>query len=232
MHRKAVSHLKRVDPILARVIERVGACRFEARTDGTHFDAVARSIVYQQLSGSAAHTIYSRMVALHGGEPPTPAQLLATADEALRGVGLSRQKIAYLKDLAARAASGEVPIETLHELSDADVIDALTRVKGVGRWTAQMFLMFRLGRENVLPDLDLGIRKGIQRAYRMRALPSPARIEKLGRAWSPYCSIASWYLWRLLDVDGVAGTPAAKRQSGAPRQGAKRNGRVSKRSAR
>jgi DNA-3-methyladenine glycosylase II len=202
MHRRAIAHLKTSDPTLARVIERVGVCRFKPNAAGTHFDAVARSIVYQQLSGSAARTIYTRVLARYGGEPPSPAQLLATVDTELRAVGLSRQKIAYLKDLAAKTHAGEIPIDALHELSDDEIIHALTRVKGVGRWTAQMFLIFRLGRPNVLPELDLGIRKGIQRAYRMRALPSEVRVRKLGRKWEPYCSVASWYLWRLLDVDG------------------------------
>lgn len=223
MHRKAVNHLKRADPTLARVIERVGTCRFTPRAEGTHFDAVARSIVYQQLSGSAAHTIYTRVLGIYGGRAPSPAELLDTPEPTLRAAGLSRQKIAYLMDLARKASAGEIPIDTLHELSDAEIIDALTCVKGVGRWTAQMFLMFRLGRPDVLPELDLGIRKGIQRAYGLRALPSDARIRKLGRAWTPYCTIASWYLWQLLDVDGVTGTPAAKRQGGA--RAARRNGR-------
>src|SRR5919202_6262293 len=155
MHRKAVTHLKRADPILGRVIERVGPCRFEPRATGSHFDAVVRAIVYQQLSGSAAHTIHSRLLALYGGEPPTPAALLATPEETLRAVGLSRQKIAYLRALAQRVETGDVPIHALHELSDNEVLESLTHIRGVGRWTAQMFLMFRLGRPNVLPELDL-----------------------------------------------------------------------------
>ncbi|HEX5437250.1 MAG TPA: hypothetical protein VFW98_08820 [Gemmatimonadaceae bacterium] len=214
MHRSAITHLKRSDATLARVIERVGPCRFRPEAAGTHFDAVARAIVYQQLSGSAAHTIYTRLLAIHG-TPPTAAQLLAAPDAQLRAVGLSRQKIGYLRDLATRASTGDVSFDTLHDLPDAGIVTALTRVKGVGLWTAQMFLIFRLGRPNVLPDLDLGIRKAIQRAYRMRALPSAERIQRLGRKWEPHCTIASWYLWQLLDVDGVAGTPAAKRQGAA-----------------
>lgn len=199
---------------MARVIARVGTCRFSASAEGTHFDAVVRSIVYQQLSGSAAFTIHSRLLALFGGAAPEPHRLLDTPDETLRAVGLSRQKIAYMKDLAARVHAGEVPIHALHELDDAAVVDALTRVKGVGRWTAQMFLMFRLGRPDVLPELDLGIRKAIQRAYRTRGLPSTTRVLRIGAPWAPYRTIASWYLWRSLEADGVAGTPAAKRQGG------------------
>src|ERR671926_222270 len=214
MHRKAITHLKRADPILARIIESVGPCRFEPRTTGSHFDAVVRAIVYQQLSGSAAFTIHSRLLALYGGETPAPVALLATPEETLRAVGLSRQKIAYMRDLAHRVESGDVPIHMLHELSDDEVIEALTRVKGVGVWTAQMFLMFRLGRPNVLPVLDLGIRKAIQRAYRMRALPSAERIQKLGARWEPYCTIACWYLWRSLDVNGATESPPAKQQGG------------------
>jgi DNA-3-methyladenine glycosylase II len=113
---------------------------------------------------------------------------------------LSRQKSAYLKDLGARVTSGELPIETLHELTDDEVITALTQVKGIGRWTAQMFLMFRLGRPDVLPDLDLGVQKGIQRAYRLRKLPTPERVKKIGAKWAPYRTVGSWYMWRLLDL--------------------------------
>jgi DNA-3-methyladenine glycosylase II len=219
MHRAAVRHLKRIDPKLARVIERVGPCRLEPRLDGTHFDHVARAIIYQQLSGLAARTIYTRFEALYGGRPPAPGELLATPDERLRAVGLSRQKLGYLKDLAARVASGEVPIETLHELRDDEVIAALTRVKGVGRWTAQMFLMFRLGRPNVLPDVDLGIQKGIQLAYGMRKLPTPKRVLEVGAKWEPYCTVACWYLWRSLDSPArAAATPEASRKRKAARR--------------
>lgn len=214
MHRKAINHLKRADPVLARVIERVGPCRFEPRANGSHLDAVVRSIVYQQLSGGAAYTIHSRLLELYGGATPLPATLLATPEERLRAVGLSRQKIAYMRDLAQKVEAGAVPIHSLHELSDDEIIEALTRVKGVGRWTAQMFLMFRLGRPNVLPEFDLGIRKAIQRAYRMRALPSAERIRRLGAKWDPYCTVACWYLWRSLDVDGAARTPPERRQGG------------------
>ncbi len=198
--RKAVAHLRKVDPVLAQVIERVGRYRGWPESGGTHFDAVARSIVFQQLSGKAAGTIHGRFHGLYGGRPPLPSELATTPDERLREVGLSRQKSAYLKDLGARVASGELPIETLHELSDEEIVAALTQVKGIGRWTAQMFLMFRLGRPDVLPDLDLGIQKGIQRAYRLRKLPTPERVKKIGAKWAPYRTVASWYLWRYLDT--------------------------------
>jgi DNA-3-methyladenine glycosylase II len=206
MLQAAVAHLQRVDPVLAGVIHAVGECTFEPRAEGTHFDAVARAIVYQQLSGKAAGTIHGRWLALHGGRTPEPAVLLATPEETLRGVGLSRQKIGYLRDLAARVDAGDVPLHTLDTLSDDEIIAALVRVKGVGRWTAQMFLMFRLGRPDVLPELDLGIQRGIQLAYGLDALATPAEVLHVGQPWSPYRTIAAWYLWRLLDNgDGQLG---------------------------
>jgi len=198
--RQAVAHLKKVDPVMAQVIEKIGSYKGWPATGGSHFDAVARSIVFQQLSGKAAGTIHGRFQGLYGGRTPLPSELAITSDEQLRAIGLSRQKSAYLKDLGSRVTSGELPIETLHELTDEEVITALTQVKGIGRWTAQMFLMFRLGRPDVLPDLDLGVQKGIQRAYRLRKLPTPERVLKIGAKWAPYRTVASWYLWRLLDT--------------------------------
>jgi DNA-3-methyladenine glycosylase II len=197
--RKAIAHLRKVDPTLGEVIDRIGPYKGWPSGNGTHFDAVARSIVFQQLSGKAAGTIHGRFQGLYGGRTPQPEELATTSDEQLRAIGLSRQKSAYLKDLGARVASGQLPIETLHELTDEEIITALTQVKGIGRWTAQMFLMFRLGRLDVLPDIDLGIQKGMQKAYRLRKLPTPERVKKIGAKWAPYRSIGSWYMWRLLD---------------------------------
>jgi DNA-3-methyladenine glycosylase II len=199
-HRRAITHLRRADPKLAAVIDQVGRCTLEPRAEGTHFAAVARSIVYQQLSGKAAATIYARFSALFDDGIPNAAQLVALPEETLRSVGLSRQKAAYLRDLARRVHDGELPIETLHELGDDEIIAALTSIKGIGRWTAQMFLMFRLGRPDVLPDLDLGIQKGLQRAYRLRKRPTPRRVLEIGAKWAPYRTVAAWYLWRLLDA--------------------------------
>ena len=201
MSRAALRHLQAADPKLARVIARVGPCRFAPRSEGTHFDALCRAIIYQQLSGKAAGTIHRRFEALYGGRPPAPGALLATRDEALREVGLSRQKASYLKDLAGRAASGELPVETLHELDDRAVIDTLIQVKGVGVWSAHMFLIFRLGRPDVLPVGDLGIRKAVQRAYRLRALPPPEKVAAIGAPWRPYATYAAWYLWRSLETE-------------------------------
>ncbi|MDQ6718732.1 MAG: DNA-3-methyladenine glycosylase [Gemmatimonadota bacterium] len=193
--------MKKVDPVMAEVIAAVGKCDLVPRADGTHFDAVMRAIIFQQLSGQAAGTIHRRFKELFGGKDPTPKELLRTSDEKLRAVGLSGQKTRYLKDLATRVESGDFAIDTLDGLSDDGIIEALTAVKGVGRWTAQMFLMFRLGRPDVLPDLDLGIQKGVMRAYRLRKHPPPKRVAKIGAKWAPYRTIASWYLWRLLDTD-------------------------------
>ncbi len=197
MHRRAITHLRR-DPVLARVMADVGPCRFAARAEGSHFDHILRAIVYQQLSGRAAATIHGRVVALFDGTPSAERLLVAT-DEQLRAAGLSRQKIGYLRDLARRVDSGELPVDQLHELDDERVIAALTSVKGIGRWTAHMFLMFRLGRPDVLPELDLGIRKAIQLAYRLRQMPNAERVHAIGAAWAPHRTVASWYLWRSLE---------------------------------
>lgn len=199
-HRRAITHLRKADPRLAAVIDEVGRCTFEPAEHLAHFTAITRSIVFQQLSGKAASTIYARFAALFDDETPLAHKLLELSDEQLRGVGLSRQKIGYLRDLSTRVHSGEVPLDKLHELSDDEIIAALTSIKGIGRWTAQMFLMFRLGRPDVLPDLDLGIQKGVMRAYRMRKLPTPKRVIEVGAKWAPYRTIASWYLWRSLDA--------------------------------
>jgi len=201
MHRKAVTHLKKSDTVMARIIAAVGPCRFAVRSEGTHYHALFRAIQYQQLAGAAALAIHRRVQALYGGRDPTPDELLGTTDDALRGAGLSRQKLAYLRDLSARVASGDVDMQGIEEMPDADIVTRLTRVKGIGRWTAEMFLIFRLGRPDILPDLDLGVRNAIKRAYRLRKLPSSDRVHKIGANWAPYRSIATWYLWRSVDGD-------------------------------
>ena len=201
MLRRAVTHLKKSDPVMARIIAAVGPCRFKVRGEGTHYEAVFRSIQYQQLAGPAALAIHRRVQALYGGRDPTPEEFMTTPDGELRKAGLSRQKLAYLRDLSARVASRDVVMDGIHELPDADVITSLTRVKGVGRWTAEMFLIFRLGRPDILPDLDLGVRNAIKRAYRLRKLPNAERVHKIGAKWAPYRSIATWYLWRSVDGD-------------------------------
>lgn len=198
-HARALAHLRAVDPKLGAWIDTVGACGWSRNLAGKHFDHVARAIVYQQLSGAAAGTIHRRLLALYGDRDPSPAELLRTPDAKLRGVGLSGRKTEYLKDLAARAHDGSLPIESLHELDDATVLETLTAVRGIGEWTAQMFLMFRLGRPDVLPVLDLGVQKAVQLIYGMRALPKPQRVARVGACWAPYRTVASWYLWRRVD---------------------------------
>ena len=199
-HAKALRHLRRVDPVMATVITTVGKCDMKPHHEGEHLHALVRAIVYQQLSGKAAATIHGRVLALFGDSLPTADQLLEAPDTSYREAGLSRQKIAYLRDLAERVAAGKLPLDKIETLDDLAIEKSLTDVKGIGRWTAHMFLLFRLGRPDVLPDGDLGIRKGVQQAYRLRKLPTPERVKKIGAPWSPYSSVAAWYLWRLLDV--------------------------------
>ena len=198
--RRALRHLRRTDPVLGKLIAQIGQCGYQLRTDGAHFDHLVRAIVYQQLAGKAAATIYGRVQALYGGRPPTPAELAATSAARLRRAGLSRQKLGYLKDLARLVARGRLALEALDSLPDEAVIEALTAVRGVGVWTAQMFLMFRLGRLDVLPVLDLGIQKGMRQAYKLRRLPNPKQMERIAASWRPYRSVACWYLWRATEV--------------------------------
>jgi len=195
--RKAVIHLKKSDPILCAIIERVGPCRMEYGPP--EFSSLAESIIYQQLNGNAAATIFQRFAAL-AGEPLTPEGILKLSDAQLRSAGLSKQKSAYLKDLAAKTAAGLLEFSRLHELPDDEVIQHLTQVKGIGVWTAHMFLMFTLRRPDILPTGDYGIRAAMKKHYRKRKMPKPKDMEKIARAWSPYRSIACWYLWRSLDI--------------------------------
>ena len=193
--RRAITHLKRADPILRSIIERVGPYRIQyAEPD---FETLARSIVFQQLSGASARAIFARLKAATGADTRmTAAGVLSLAADELRGVGLSQQKSRYLRDLAEKAEAGIVDFTRLRSLSDAEVISHLTVVMGVGVWTAQMYLLFALRRPDVLAAGDLGIRTAIRKAYRLRRPPTPKRVEALGAAWRPYRSVACWYLWR------------------------------------
>lgn len=178
----------------------------QLRNEGTHFQALVRAIIFQQLSGKAAGTIHARFNALYPQDTPTPEAVLATPDVDLRAAGVSRQKIGYLRDLSSKVHDGSLPLDEIHAMDDDDLIAHLVQVKGIGKWTAQMFLMFRLGRPDVLPDLDLGIQNAIKRAYRMRKRPTPKKVQQLGAKWSPHSSVACWYLWRSLDNgDGQLG---------------------------
>ena len=194
---KALSHLKKADPVLRAIIERVGAYQMEYGPP--EFHSLAEAIVYQQLNGKAAVTIFKRFAAL-AGEPLMPQGILKLSDAQMRSVGLSKQKTAYLKDLAAKTNEGLLDFSKLHELPDEEVIRHLTQVKGIGVWTAQMFLMFTLKRENVLPTGDYGVQAAIKKHYRKRKLPKPQVMEKIAKCWEPYRSVACWYLWRSLDI--------------------------------
>jgi DNA-3-methyladenine glycosylase II len=195
--RKAINHLKKSDPVLCAIIERVGPCRMEFGPP--EFHSLAEAIVYQQLNGKAAVTIFKRFAAL-AGEPLTPEGILKLSDAQLREVGLSKQKSAYLKDLSAKTRDGLLDFERLVELSDDEVIQHLTQVKGIGVWTAHMFLMFSLRRPNVLPTGDYGVQVAIKKHYKKRKLPKPLIMEKIAKPWAPYRSVACWYLWRSLDI--------------------------------
>jgi DNA-3-methyladenine glycosylase II len=216
--RRALNHLKKADPTLRAIIERVGP--FRMQYGPAEFHSLAEAIIYQQLNGRAAETIFNRFAAL-AGEPLTPEGILNLTDEQMRGVGLSKQKSAYLRDLSAKTASRALDFSRLADLPDAEVIEHLTQVKGIGVWTAQMFLMFSLKRENVLPTGDFGVRMAIYKHYLEIArqkkksanlaaakkrskvkikLPSPEQMERIAKCWEPYRSVACWYLWKSLDV--------------------------------
>jgi len=190
--------LARRDPILRDLMRMHGPCGLAARQHSDPFKALARAIVGQQLSARAAATIFSRFEALFDAFP-TPAQVLAVPDDRLRSVGLSSQKLGYLRDLCRRIVEGELPLDVLDRMDNEAVIENLTQVKGVGRWTAEMFLIFRLQRPDVLPVGDLGIVRAVQRAYKLRKAPSPDRLTRIGEAWRPYRSVACWYLWASLN---------------------------------
>ena len=197
MLRAAEAHLRRVDPVLARIVEAVGPAPLRVNRSPA-FAALLESIVYQQISGKAAASIHRKLCAALGRKIPRPADVTAASDEALRAAGLSRVKVGYMRDLAVRAMSG-LPLRSLSRLDDEQVVEALVAVKGIGRWTAEMFLMFRLLRPDVLPVGDYGIRKAMQRAYRLRKLPKPDVMQRIAAPWRPYRSVACWYLWRSLD---------------------------------
>jgi DNA-3-methyladenine glycosylase II len=194
--KKALDHLKKSDAILGSIIARVGPCKMTYR-DPT-FEMLARAIVFQQLSTKAARTIYGRLEEAAGGAL-TPESIQNLSVSEMRRAGLSRQKLGYIRDLAEHALSGKVDFARLPAMSDEEVIESLTDIKGIGVWTAHMFLLFSLRRPNVLPIGDLGVRTAIQRAYRKRKMPTPKQVEQIAKGWHPYCSYAAWYLWRSLE---------------------------------
>jgi 3-methyladenine DNA glycosylase/8-oxoguanine DNA glycosylase len=183
-----------------------GTLRFASTS--TTFEALAESIVYQQLTGKAAATIHARVCALFPGARLEPGPLLAASEEALRGAGLSRGKVLAIRDLAARTVAGSIPsVDDLHAMGDEDIVESLVQVRGIGRWTVEMLLIFRLGRPDVLPVHDYGVRHGFKLAYRKRQLPTPKELAKHGEKWRPFRTIASWYLWRAVDLARAAAAP-------------------------
>ena len=195
------------DRVMEDLVRRIGPLGPAEKRRGRPDDAygsLVRTIVGQQLSTKAARSIYGRLTALFDGRPPTPDELVSTDDEPLRACGLSRPKIRYLRDLADRVISGELDLRSLHDLPDDEVIGQITAVKGLGRWSADMFLMFHLGREDVLPVGDLGVRRAAERAYGLPEIPDAETLQFLARPWSPHRTLASFYLWESLDANPVA----------------------------
>jgi DNA-3-methyladenine glycosylase II len=195
--RRATRHLRRADPVLAAVIDRVGPCTLTLQS--RRFESLTRAIIAQQISGAAAKSIWNRLNLALRPRQLTPANLAALSENDLRQCGISPQKLRYLRDLQSRVLTRDVRLHRLHHLTDDEVIESLIRVKGIGVWTAQMFLMFSLGRLDVLPHLDLGVRSAIQRLYGHPELPDRAACELAAIPWRPYATIACWYLWRSSD---------------------------------
>ena len=192
--RKAIRFLKR-DPKLAKIIERVGDYKIKKRKN--HFATLIEAIISQQLANAAAEAILRRFKGLYP-KFPKPIQILNTTDSILQSAGLSKMKIEYLKDLAKKVERGQIKIKTLSKMNNDEIISQLTQVKGIGRWTAEMFLIFSLGRQDILPVGDLGLRKGVQMAFSLPELPKPKEVEEIGMRWKPYRSVATWYLWKSL----------------------------------
>lgn len=198
---EAVRHVAAADAVLGRLISRAGPFAMQLRPPQSPFESLARNIIYQQLHGKAAAAIHARVLALAGRERLRPEDILAAGDEQLRGAGLSASKLAALKDLAAKAADGTVPtLARLRRMPDEEIVARLTQVRGVGRWTVEMLLMFGLGRPDVLPVGDYAVRKGFALTYGLVEMPKPKELESFGERWRPYRSVASWYMWRALEL--------------------------------
>jgi DNA-3-methyladenine glycosylase II len=198
--KEAIQHLRRNDPVLSEIIERVGDYGIQFRAP--EFETLVRSIVYQQLSGRVASVIFGRLAKAAGGRL-TPESILKLRPARMRSLGLSKQKTIYIRDLARHTRDGLVVFEDLAALEDTAVIERLTIVKGIGVWTAHMFLIFALRRPDVLPVGDLGVRNALKKAYRLKELPTPEEMEKMAKRWRPYCSVAAWYLWRSLEGEAA-----------------------------
>jgi DNA-3-methyladenine glycosylase II len=221
-------HLASVDPVLGGVIRAAGPYRLELEGGCEPFQILAQAIAHQQLNGTAANTILARLVATCGaGTFPTPAQVLAAPAAQLRAAGFSFAKVAALKDLAARALADEVPDRaTLAQLDDEAIVARLTQVRGVGRWTVEMLLMFHLNRPDVLPVDDFGVRAGFRAAYGLRSLPHPRALAAWGERWRPYRSAAAWYLWRALELARAGTLPAPAERVRLPRVAKRRRAKA------
>ena len=202
MTEEAIRELSRCDKVLARLISKVGPCTMEVKSRRTPFQALVRAVTYQQLNGTAAATIFGRVKALYPDKSfPAPADVLATPDEKLRGAGLSRAKTAAIKDIAAKTVSGVIPdSRTIKKMSEVEILERLTSVRGVGPWTVEMLLIFTLGRPDVLPVTDYGVRKGFALTYGWKELPRPKELLEFGERWRPHRSTAAWYFWRALEL--------------------------------
>lgn len=210
----AKQYLKRHDPVMADLIKRVGHFQIETEFELSPFEALLRAIVYQQLTGKAAGSIHRRVLQLFKGGV-TPRKLLNRDYDTLRAAGLSNNKVLAVQDLAAKTLDGTVPaMDVLQSLDDDDIVERLTSVRGVGRWTVEMMLIFKLGRANVLPVADLGVRKGYQLAYNTKELPTAAALSEAGESWAPYRSVASWFLWRATDEVDWAENPSVVMHAG------------------
>jgi DNA-3-methyladenine glycosylase II len=195
---KALDHLMAADPVLRQLIEGVGPYSIEFLEPG--FEALVKAIVLQQLSGKVAQVIFGRLAAACSGGQLTPQAVLKLRIEKLRAIGLSKQKIEYIRDVARRIVHGKLDLAALAAAPDEEVLEVLTEIKGIGPWTVHMFLIFALRRLNVMPSGDLGIRAAVRKVYGLEAMPSPAEVDELARKWRPYCTVASWYLWRSLEA--------------------------------
>ena len=198
----AYRHLRKVDPVVGRLIDEIGPFTPRPKNDDP-YERMVQSILYQQLAGSAAFAIQRKWFGFYGNETktPTPKQILATTDQEFRSCGISRQKISYLRDLAIHISENRLPLDKLEQMTDNKIIATLTQVKGFGEWSAHMLLMFHLCRPDVLPVGDLGVRNGMKLAYGLNQTPTPKQAQEIGAKWSPYATVASWYMWQILDVN-------------------------------
>lgn len=212
MNEKSVAALSALDPELGRLMKKIGPLQFRRQKTKAVFEALVKSVVYQQLTAKAAATIFARLTALYPDrEFPTPEDLLATPIERLRSAGLSRSKAASIHDIAQKAVDGQIPsMRSISRMSEEEIIETLTCIRGVGRWTVEMFLIFRLGRADVLPATDYGVQKGFMKVFRKRKLPTPKQLSRYGEKWKPYRTTAALYLWRA--VDDAAKAPKARKR--------------------